>query len=340
MTTPHKLAQPLRLEQTAQVAGAEVYLHAVGGDVLVQLHVASDGVPSGEPLATARLPAASAAGQTHRVQWPPIWMPKGQECALVIVAGDTDTQMGIGQIGAPDISTGPMAGQYMGAQPWQIGALRVLGGDGAWITRPDTCLNFALLAAVYPNETETVDMGSVNVTGASDLAVRADADVPEPGAACTFALRLDDGRVFDVAADQRVTLNERYSGAVAVQATLRRGPSMGASLLPGATLVHGKVGTEGDYVSPWISASGGADLRVEMLALIPAGAAVKVQSQIEGQADWTDVPYIDSSPATRGTLEMVYGRSGISTQRLRVRLVLTGTPAARPMVTNLRVVVV
>ena len=57
---------------------------------------------------------------------------------------------------------------------------------------------------------------------------------------------------------------------------------------------------------------------------------------------WTDAgcDSILVSPSNAGVLELTYRLDGISAQRLRVRLLLTGSHSARPLVTNLRAIVV
>ena len=64
-----------------------------------------------------------------------------------------------------------------------------------------------------------------------------------------------------------------------------------------------------------------------------------VHAQAEGSSDWAEVPYLQSSPQTAGTLEITYELASFAATRLRLRLTLTGSHKARPEVRNLRAVV-
>lgn len=74
--------------------------------------------------------------------------------------------------------------------------------------------------------------------------------------------------------------------------------------------------------------------------MLPAGSSLVVQMQAEGSSTWVNVPYLSTSPQTAGVLEITYRLAGINAERLRVRLVLTGSHSARPQVTNLRAIVI
>lgn len=331
----HHIAQPFMLDRLTQCTGAGVHFNAIGDDALVSLVDSVDGVPGTTILGQARVTAAGATGM-RRAYWAPVQLTAGAEYAIIVTAADADTSVGIGQIGAHD----PGTDQYMGEPPYQLAPLAVRSDGGAgWTAKPDTRLTFELLEAVYPAASEPIDLGTVDLENATDLAIRADIESPEPGASCAFTLALDDGRTYTVDAEQRIELPERYTGNVAVTATLRRGQRLAPTLHPGAVLVHGHLGDDGTYISPSVSATGGTALRVEFDALLPPGSAVQVHAQADGGA-WQPVPYIGSSPATTGVLALVYGHDSLSADSVRVRLTLTGSTTARPLLTNLRIVVI
>ena len=87
-----------------------------------------------------------------------------------------------------------------------------------------------------------------------------------------------------------------------------------------------------------IGAGGSVRVRVVLEALLPAGSAVTVHAQAQGSSDWTEVPYLQSSPQTAGVLEITYELPSFAAQALRLRLTLAGSHKARPEVRNLRAV--
>ena len=104
--------------------------------------------------------------------------------------------------------------------------------------------------------------------------------------------------------------------------------------------MDGSVQQQGDYITPAINAGDGVTLHVVLQAAMPAGSAVTVQMQPSDQTHWTDVPFVSSSPQNAGVLELSYRLDNITASHLRVRLLLTGSHSARPLVTNLRAIVI
>lgn len=153
-------------------------------------------------------------------------------------------------------------------------------------------------------------------------------------------MQLDNGQSYEAAPGQAVQLPSRYTGNVIARARLSGNAQFAAHLLPGMQLVAGSVQTEGDYITPAITAGDNVDLHVVVEALMPAGAALLVHMQAEGVQDWVEVPYLSSSPQTAGVLELTYRLQAVTADRLRVRLLVSGGHSARPEIANLRVVVV
>lgn len=333
----HLLAQLVNPLPGTQCAGARLWLADITADMLVQLRPATDGVPNstvlGESLLTPDVWAThGAAGSLF--SWAPVRL-EAQKYAIVAIGGGAGAKIAQAQIGAQDAASG----KWVGAQPYQVDALLNLGGDGTWTPRLDACLRFELLTPHYDQPQQTVHLGAVHVDGATDLAIEAGVISPEPGAGCAFQLKLDDGRQFTMPPRQRQQLPAAYTGNVNVTAILQAGATMGAVLEPGTALLHGAVATTGSYVSTRIAAAGGTELRVEFDAHIPPGAAVQVSMQPDGASTWTDVPFHDSTPGRAGVIGVEHRLTNINTAGLRLRLLLTGTPLARPFVTNLRAVV-
>ena len=117
-------------------------------------------------------------------------------------------------------------------------------------------------------------------------------------------------------------------------------------LYNGTWLLTGKIGNSGTYISRAVQA--GQNVRVKVIydALLPSGASVNCQ--IKGNAtgenpntaqDWTDVPQISSSPTDDGYYEIVREISGQTFESAAVKLILNGSTIARPMVKNLRVMI-
>lgn len=338
MSTRHQIYQPIAMQEQRQCSGIDLTFEPMAGDVLVELRPLVSGRPTDAVLARALLTPPGTGGRiTRRAEWTPLLLDGGAEYAIVVECADQNTSICIAKVGAHDAG----ADRWVTALPFSIGALRKRADDTApWDTRADTCIAFTLLEPRYAGERQSFPLGSADVAGVCDLMIASEAEVPEVGAGCTYTLALDDGRTFDVDAAQVINLPTAYTGAVAVTAHITAGPRMSAVLQSGCTLVTGSVAANGDYISPAFSAAGATQLSVTFKALLPPGSAVTVQHKLDGAADWTTLPYDGSASNAAGVLEITHQGAIAGASNARIRLLLTGSPAARPQVTDLFAVTV
>jgi hypothetical protein len=336
------LAQTFTLSATREICGTKLWFTAAGDkDVQVQLREVTGGVPSRTILAEcvlkpAQILADIAAAEATQAQWPPALLEAGVEYAIVVLTNDATTALAVAELGGWD----EKRAQWVTSQPYSVGVLLSSSNASTWTPHQTRDLTFELLAAEHTATTHSIELGSVAVQDATDLMVQAGAMLPAAEARLVFAMQLEDGTTLEAAAGQAVQLSNRYSGNVAVRARLSGNIHHAAHLLPGMQLVAGSLQATGDYISPSINAGTNVTLNVVAEALLPAGSALAVQMQAEGSSTWVSVPYLSTSPQTTGVLELSYRLTGVNAERLRVRLVLTGSHGARPQVTNLRAIVI
>lgn len=336
------LAQTFTLGTTREICGTRLWFAAAGDkDVQVQLREVTSGVPSRSILAEcvlkpAQISADIAAAKPTQAQWAPVLLESGVEYAIVVLTNDATTALAVAELGGWDAARA----QWVTSQPYSVGVLLSSSNASTWTPHQTRDMTFELLAAEHTATTRTIELGSIAVQDATDLMVQAGAMLPAADAQLVFAMQLEDGSTLEAAPGQAVQLASRYSGNVAVRAKLSGNTNHAAHLLPGMQLVAGSLQATGDYISPAINAGTNVTLNVVAEAVLPAGSALAVQMQAEGSSAWTNVPYLSTSPQTAGVLELSYRLAGISAERLRVRLVLTGSHGARPQVTNLRAIVI
>ncbi|TQL73481.1 DUF4815 domain-containing protein [Delftia sp. HK171] len=336
------LAQTFTLGTTREICGTRLWFAAAGDkDVQVQLREVTSGVPSRSILAEcvlkpAQISADIAAAKPTQAQWAPVLLESGVEYAIVVLTNDATTALAVAELGGWDAARA----QWVTSQPYSVGVLLSSSNASTWTPHQTRDMTFELLAAEHTATTRTIELGSIAVQDATDLMVQAGAMLPAADAQLVFAMQLEDGSTLEAAPGQAVQLASRYSGNVAVRAKLSGNTNHAAHLLPGMQLVAGSLQATGDYISPAINAGTNVTLNVVAEAVLPAGSALAVQMQAEGSSAWTNVPYLSTSPQTAGVLELSYRLTGISAERLRVRLILTGSHGARPQVTNLRAIVI
>lgn len=335
------LAQTFTLTEPVQATGVRLVYAAKGtSDAVVQLRECSQGLPTSTVLAEGRVAASAIKtdGTATTVAWSPTLLQAEREYAIVVFSDDDSAAVAVAALGGWDEH---MPG-WVTSQPYQVGVLLSSSNASTWTSHQDRDLRFELLAADYgaAGVTQQIDLGAAAVADATDLLIAAYANQPSADAECVFTLTLDDSSTYSVASGQVVELSERYSGNVAVTVALSGKRRLGAVLDPSVQLMAASVQTTGDYITPTVNADASSDLRVIYDAYLPAGSGVQVHVQAAGEETWTLVPFLSSSSATAGVLELTHSLDAIAApDGLRVRLTLSGTHTARPYVTNLRVVV-
>lgn len=334
------LAQTFTLDQPVHSTGVELWFTAKGATgAMVHIQEAENGYPTPRVLCASRLaPAAiKTDGTPTAAEWSPVLLAAGREYAIVVLSDDDTTAVSLAQLGGWDMN----ALRWVTSQPYQVGVMLSSSNASTWTAHQDQDLTFRLLAANYTETERVIDLGTVTVADATDLCVQAWAHQPTAAASAVFDISASAiAHTVQAAAGQVVQLPARYSGPVNVKARLRGDANFAAVLEPGMQLVVGSLQDDGDYITPMLGASGSNTVRVTLEAYLPAGTSLTLHAMADAPgAEWTDVPYLSSSPMTAGVLELTYELQNFDATRLRLRVALHGGFSARPWVTNLRAVV-
>lgn len=337
--TSDPLAQTFSLPAPAPVGGVDLWFTAKGtSDVVVQVRGVTAGVPNSTVYGEGRVKAADivTVGHTRIALDAPVWIEANTEYALVVLCNDAVTELAIAELGKWDAANG----KWVASQPYQVGVLLSSSNASTWTAHQDRDLTFRLLKAVYNQIERTVNLGNVAVTGATDLVLLALASTPTFDSRVEYTLGLPGGTSLTVAESQPVRLAAAVTGNVSVSAKLSGTAAASPVLHPGAQLVSGVAVLTADYVSVGIPAGANSRVRVIMEAELPSGAAVAVKvSGIDAGDTYQAVPFVSSSPLTANKQELIYEITGVNEAVVKVKLELSGTASARPLIENLRVIV-
>lgn len=331
------LAETFMLDAAQQIAGIDLWFTAKGSTpVEVQIRETIGGVPSQTILASVRKqPVDIVLGGAPTVcDFPrPISLAGGTEYAIVVMCNDAITACSIAALGQWDAA----AGKWVTAQPYQVGVLLSSSNASSWTPHQDRDLTFRLRKAVFTQTTRTIALGSVAVTNVSDMVVRANVENPSGVTRCDFQLTLPDGTVMLVAAEQPIHLAANITGTVLLSAILTGTATESPTLLGDVQLVTGTVSSTATYISRAITGGTGVRVKVIYEATLPSGSSVVVAYQSSDVlGTWTTVPQTASLMMGNGNIEMTHELAGITATAINIRLSLTGTTAARPIITNLR----
>jgi hypothetical protein len=338
------LAQTFTPTETMQVSAVDLWFTAKGStNVEVLICGVSNGVPSREIYGSAVIPPSSMIvnGNPTRARFErPVSLTVDTEYALVIRCNDAVTKLGVAEIGKYDL----VSRVVVTSQPYQVGVMLSSSNASTWTAHQDRDLTFRLLRAGYTETSREIALGTAHVENATDLILISPSSCPETAARVSYRLTFPDtgdgatSRVVD--SGQRVQLTEAITGNIGVTALLEGTERLSPVIYPGTQLVVGSLLLTGDYVSRAILAGQNSTVRVILDVLIPSGATVTLAvSGIDAGDTWQPMALTKAQHIDNGFIEMTHALDDVDEDMIKVRIVLAGTPSARPRVRNLRVIV-
>lgn len=334
------LAQSFVLEEGRHVTGLDLKFAVKGGNnpVLVQLREGDNGFPSRNVIADALIPASSIVTTNTYVRAnfsTPVWLDGNTEYFAVVLTDDPTHAVRVAELGRLD----PIANRVVTAQPYTVGVLLSSSNGSTWTAHQEKDLTFRLIGADFTSTSRTINMGSITVSGCTDLLINAPVELPSNATAVSYRLTRTTGEVFNLAPGQLLRFDTAISDTMQVQAILSGTNNESPVLSPGTQIIVGALDTAGFYQSRQFTvASGGSTMRVVFDALITGSAQVVPQYDKNGFQNMT---LAKVTPIGDGYAEYVYQDTGITgLTASKVKLNLTGTPAHRPRVRNIRAVMV
>ena len=337
------LAQTFTMTEATQLEAVDLYFTEVGTTtVAVQIRETLVGYPTRTVIAEARIEAAAlTAGAWNKFTFrSPARLEAGTEYALVVLCNDADSALGMAQLGKYDDARQ----QWVTSQPYTVGVLLASSNASTWTAFQDRDLAFRLYARQYTETSRLVDLGAVNLAGATEVLALTLLESPSNNATGDLELTLPDGTIVKSGDNQRIPFAAPTTGTVNVRARLRADQNWSAAQYPGTQIIQGIVQTTGTYVSNAVNAdAAGCTVIVLIDAIIPSGSTVGVEvSGVDAGDTYSTMPALGVPILLNnqdGLYEYAFQKTAVMEARVKVRLTLTGTLNARPRVRNLRVIV-
>lgn len=333
------LAQTFVLDKATQLAGVDLWFTAKGGDVRLQIRDVANGVPSRTVLAEAHIPASSivvSGGGHTRVLLPsPLSLAAGTEYAFVVLCDDAETALSVAELGKFDAT----AQQWVVSQPYQVGVLLSSSNASTWTAHQDRDLTFRLLEASFSGASSQQELGSVSVSGATDLLLLSLSETPNADTRVEYDMALPGGETLTVADGQPLRLAAPATGQISVKARLAGTSTASPVLWPGTQLISGAVGLTADYATRSIPARGATKAVLVYDAVIPSGATVTPQIR-KDSGEWEALTADGTTNQGDGLVEYRFKAALSNVSEAKVSLTLTGTATARPRVSNIRLMAV
>ncbi|MEI9428738.1 DUF4815 domain-containing protein [Mesorhizobium sp. Cs1299R1N3] len=334
------LAQTFTLIEGRHIAGVNLKVCLIGDPdkpIVVELVEVANGIPTVNVIAQAFYNMnAAVIGQWTEIRFPyPIWLAGGVEYAFVVKTNDANHSISTAKIGDFDIETQtPVA-----AQPYSVGVMLSSSNAVTWTAHQSEDVCFQLIAAKFAPTTKTVTIGTIAVTNMSDLLLRAEVELPTAAASMHFEVELDDGSITLLNPGQAWELQAFYTGNVQLRAVLTGSARVSPVVFPVIIAIEGQLQTTGTYVSRAFDMGTGIDILSYLKTKIPTGATIAMDVDPANDV-WTAVPQTVQTPLQEaGWVERKYSVTGFNANPVgRIRITLTGTPAARPMAYDFRAI--
>ena len=292
--------------------------------VLSQVYVEMSGVVIGQPT-VIDLPE-------------PLWQAAGQEYCFIVKSDDAGHSISSAKVGAFDA----VAQSWVTAQPYPVGVMISSSNGRTWTAHQDEDLTFELRAARFAPTTKRISLGQVDLVDCTDLIVRAVVDLPTADCSVVFEIERPGGGIWRVAPGQVLELTERVTETVVVFAVLTGTATASPTLFPGVQLIAGSLRDTATYVSRAFTVAGAGRVPARLKSLLPSGSGLTVELQ-RGDEGWEVIPLRATEVLEAGGwVDRSHEIDPLDPQpawgfETRVRLTLTGGPAARPSLADLRV---
>lgn len=301
--------------------------------VTVEVVTMENGFPTTDIIAQAVIDMASVVvnAWTKFNFEVPFFLPENQLFAFVVKTDDPNHSISVANRGDFDA----VRQSWIAGQPYTVGTRFSASNAVSWTVHQDSDVTFRINCAVFAPVQRTVDLGTIAVVNCSDFIVRADVFLPTDDASVVFQLTFGSEPPVTVLPDQVLERTSFFSGNVGIKAILTGSEKISPTVDRNILLISGTMQGSGTYISNAWKFGTGIDVDIMMSTKLPVGSSIAVSVDAANDT-WVSAPQVEATPIDDGYIERKYEKASYTAVNGRVRIVLTGTPDARPTVTDLR----
>lgn len=332
---PDPQAQIFLLPETRQLVGVNFHLCAIGNPanhVLVHQVEVDTGLPTVSLEAEAFVSMIGAVEGWKSARYNlPVTTTNDRSRAFVVKTDDGDHSISLAALGGFDAELQ----KPVTVHPYPVGPRLSSVNAETWTAHQNEALTFQLVAARYPVITKTVELGTFDLVDQSDLQVRAIVDLPSRACSVVFKITRTNGDVYRLLPYQVFQLAEYITETVSLSAELTGTSTLSPILYAPVELVTGKIATEGTYICRAFDISTSDRVSAYARLSLPAGSTFTMEYDLADD-DFQPLPLdateISPDPAW---VEQNHRIGSLSASLMRLKLTLTGGPAARPRAAEL-----
>ena len=329
------LAQTFVPPEPRMLVGFDFKLCTIGDDannILLQQVEVENGMPTAQVMAEALVEMSGAVEgwKAGRFALPVVTLAD-RESAFIVGTDDGVHAVSTARLADFDVDTQ----SFIGAQPYSVGVLLSSSNKRTWTPHQDEDMTFRVVAAKFGPLTKTVPLGSHDLVDASDLQVRAVVELPSSACRVVFEIVRADNSVIRLLPGQVLQLTEYITETVQLRAVLTGTEKLSPILYAPVWLIAGKIANSGTYISRAFKLGAAVDLTAYYKVALPAGSTAIVEYD-KADDNWLALT-LDSTEALSDPawVERKHAVAGITATQGRLRITVTGGPAARPRLGDL-----
>lgn len=331
------LAQTWRTPESRFITGVNVKFCAKGDPAnacILQLRTVENGMPTSTILGECFIDMNTVvvgSWFTANLRLP-IFNDPTREVAWVMLTDDPDHALSIAGIGDFDATLQ----RYVGAQPYSVGVMLSSSNARTWTAHQNEDWTMQIRAALFGPTSKTHTLGTFAVVDMSDVIIRAGVELPTADCSVVFELERASGAKIYLLPNQPYEFTEYITETVTLRAILT-GTSKVSPVLYAAQMIAGKLRTTGVYVSRAFTMGAAIRMSAFLKSYLPAGSSYTVE--IDKADDvWSTVAVFGTETLDLGWTEKEHRVTPYTATVGRLRLTLTGSPAARPLLADFRAV--
>ncbi len=328
---PDPLAQTFTPVEPRMLVGVDVHLCAIGNQnngLLIQQVEVDNGFPTPEVMAESFVSMLGATVGWKSARYAlPVYTPPDRESAFVVKTNDANHSLSIATLGGFDVTLQKL----VGAQPYTTGVMLSSSNALTWTAHQNDDLTFRLVAAKFSPLTKTVSLGTYNLVDCSDLQVRAEVELPSDECSVVFEIVRADSSVIRLLPYQVLQLTEYITETVQLRAILSGTEKLSPTLFAPVILVAGEIAASGTYITRAFNLGSAVKLASYIKCNLPAGSTIALQYD-KADDNWLSLPLITTELLSDANwTEKKFEATGITATQGRIKITITGGPAARPL---------
>ena len=329
------LAQTFTLSKSRLISGVDFWLAVKGSsDIRVEIRSTSLGLPTSEVLSSAIISKSNLTAKAwNRAEFScPIFLSANTEYAITFLTDTSDHTVGFAEIGDWDTSKG-----WVRSQAYAEGVLLSSSNASTWTAHQNADLAFRLLGAKFSSSKKTLQLGEFNLDGVTDIMPIAEVETTDTDTYITFILKQNGSEIARMQAWQAISFESALNGDYTLEAEILGNTNYSPVLGRCPQLLTGKLQNSGNYISRAFTCGQNKQIMISTSEYAPHGSNIDVYIQT-GVDEWAKAEVSENTELGAGWVQRKrFIPCDLGTTRLKIEL--SGTAAARPLVQAISAVV-